>query len=160
MKIVNHLEEDTYDIIIIGSETPDRWSIRNIFELAKLEGSYIISVNPVANQHFKSMHTEDLHDESDITYILVGEDDEDIEEMVEKAEKTDYLVVQAAKKSELTEMADIVIPSSTYFEAEGTFENINGEKKTLNKIFKPKMEADSDLEILKSIDSRRSGKYE
>ncbi|MFW6375760.1 MAG: 2Fe-2S iron-sulfur cluster-binding protein [Thermoplasmatota archaeon] len=160
MKIVNHLEEDTYDIIIIGSETPDRWSIRNIFELAKLEGSYIISLNPVANQHFKNMHTEDLHDESEVTYMFVGEDDKNIDELVEEAENTDYLIVQAARESKLTEMADIVIPSTTYFETEGTFVDINDEKKTVNKVFKPKMEADSDVEILKGIDSRRGGKYE
>ncbi|MFW6195902.1 MAG: 2Fe-2S iron-sulfur cluster-binding protein [Thermoplasmatota archaeon] len=160
MKIVNHLEEDTYDIIIIGSEKPDRWSIRNIFELAKLEGSYIISVNPIANQHFKNMHTEDLHDESDVTYMMVGEEDEKIEELINEGEKAEYLIVQAARKSELTEMADIVIPSSTYFETEGTFENINGEEKKVNSVFKREDGRGSDIEILRSIDSKRGGKYD
>ena len=160
MKIVNHLEEDTYDIIIIGSETPDRWSIRNIFELAKLEGSHIISVNPVANQHFKKMHTEDLHEGSDVTYMLVGEDDEDIDDMLEIAEDTDYLIVQAARESELTEKADIVIPSSTCFETEGTFEDIDGEKRRVEKIFEPKKKEISDVEILRSIDNKRGDNYE
>ncbi len=153
MTIVRHLEEDTYDIIILGSKMPDRWSIRHIFELAKLEGSYLISLNKAANQYFKQLETEELYNNPDVTYIYAS-NEKDNKKMIEEAKKADYLIVQATKKSELTDMADIVIPSMTMFERNGTIENINGEEKTLNRVFEPEVEMESEQKFFEKLSSK------
>ncbi len=153
MTIVRNLEEDTYDIIILGSQMPDRWSIRNIFELAKLEGSYLISLNKAANQHFKELETEELYDEPDLTYIYAS-DEKDNDKMLEEAEKAGYLIVQAAKRSELTEMADLVIPSLMMFERDGTIEDINGEEKTLTRVFEPEVELESEKKFFEELSKK------
>jgi len=153
MTIVRHLEEDTYDIIVLGSKMPDRWSIRHIFELAKLEGSYLVSLNKAANQYFKSLETEELYNNPDLTYIYASGEKEN-DKMMEEAEKADYLIVQAAKRSELTDMADMVIPSLTMFEKSGTIENINGEEKTLNSVFDPEVELDSDQNFFEELSAK------
>ncbi|MFP4000674.1 MAG: molybdopterin-dependent oxidoreductase, partial [Thermoplasmata archaeon] len=151
-----HLEEDTYDIIILGSKMPDRWSIRHIFELAKLEGSYLVSLNEAVNQHFKELDTEELYNDPDITYIYAS-DEKDNEKMLEEAEKADYLIVQAAKKSRLTEMADLVIPSLTMFERNGTIEDINGEEKTLTRVFEPEVELESEKKFFEELSKKEVG---
>lgn len=153
MTIVKHLEEDTYDIIVLGSKMPDRWSIRHIFELAKLEGSYLISLNKAQNQYFKQLDTEELYNKPDVTYIYAS-DEKDNDQMMEEAKKADYLIVQAAKRSELTDMADLVIPSLTMFEKEGTIEDINGEKKTLNRVFEPKSELKSEQNFFEELSKK------
>ena len=153
MTIVKHLEEDTYDIIVLGSKMPDRWSIRHIFELAKLEGSYLISLNKAQNQYFKQLDTEELYNKPDVTYIYAS-DEKDNDQMMEEAKKADYLIVQAAKRSELTDMADLVIPSLTMFEKEGTIEDINGEKKTLNRVFEPKSELESEQNFFEELSKK------
>ncbi len=150
MTIVNHLEEDTYDIIILGSKMPDRWSIRHIFELAKLEGSYLVSLNKAANQYFKEVETEELYNSPDLTYIYAS-DEKDNEQMLEEAEKADYLIVQSTKKSELTEMADIVIPSLTMFERDGTVVDINGEEKRLDRVFDPEPDIESEEKFFEEL---------
>jgi len=153
MTIVKHLEEDTYDIIVLGSKMPDRWSIRHIFELAKLEGSYLISLNKAQNQYFKQLDTEELYNKPDVTYIYAS-DEKDNDQMMEEAKKADYLIVQAAKRSELTDMADLVIPSLTMFEKEGTIEDINGEKKTLKRVFEPKSELKSEQNFFEELSKK------
>ncbi len=153
MTIVRNLEEDTYDIIVLGSEMPDRWSIRHIFELAKLEGSYLISLNKAANQYFKKLETEELYNNPDVTYLYAS-DEKANEKMIEEAEKADYLIVQATKKSELTDMADLVIPSLTMFEKRGTIENIDGEEKTLNRVFEPQVELESEKNFFEKLSTK------
>ncbi len=137
MEIVNLLEEATYDIIIIGDEIIDRWSLRHIFELAKLEGSYVISLNHAGNQYIKNLETEGVYEEPEVAYILAG-DEEDQADMKELIEKADFSIVQSARRSELTEMADLVIPSLTMFEREGTTIDINGVKNKVERITEPK----------------------
>ncbi|MFP4528231.1 MAG: molybdopterin-dependent oxidoreductase [Candidatus Kapaibacterium sp.] len=46
-------------------------------------------------------------------------------EILDHIGKVDYLVVHAHNHSKLTEAADVVLPSSTYAETEGTWVNIN-----------------------------------
>ncbi len=154
MQVVKHLEESTYDIIILGSEIIDRWSIRHIFELAKLEGSYLISLNQASNQYIRSLETEGVYEEPDVAYVLAGDED-DQEDMKKLIENADFSIVQASKRSELTEKADLVIPSLTMFEREGTSVNINGEEKEVERVMEPKGELKSEREFFEELAEKR-----
>ncbi len=154
MEIVNLLEEASYDIIVIGCEIIDRWSLRHIFELAKLEGSYVISLNKASNQYIRSLETEGVYEEPEVAYILAGEDEEN-EDMIKLVENAEFSIVQSSKKSELTDKADLVIPSLSTFERNGTTIDINGKKKEVELAMEPKGEMRSEIAFFEELADKR-----
>jgi len=154
MEIVNLLEEASYDIIIIGCEIIDRWSLRHIFELAKLEGSYVISLNKASNQYIRSLETEGVYEEPEVAYILAG-DEEDHEDMMKLVENADFSIVQSSKNSKLTELADLVIPSLSMYERNGTTIDIDGDKKEVKKAIEPKVEMKSEIAFFEELANKR-----
>ncbi len=61
--------------------------------------------------------------------------------------KVKFIVVQANKKCELLELADIVLPSASFAEKEGTFTNFEGRIQRLHKAVDNVKESKTDLEI-------------
>ncbi len=83
-----------------------------------------------------------------VLYILQGELNGNGAEMVSKAGKSAFVVVQAAYASELTNKADVVLPSAIWSERSGTLTNTEGRVQTANQAVEPLGEARADWEIL------------
>jgi assimilatory nitrate reductase catalytic subunit len=75
-------------------------------------------------------------------------------------EKLDFLVVNDFFMSETAELADVVLPATTWAEDEGTTTNIEGRVIRIRKVVEPIGESKSDWEIMSMIADRLGkGKY-
>jgi len=69
--------------------------------------------------------------------------------------KAKFLVVHAWDANHpLTEAADVLIPSATHAEKDGTFTNLQGKVQRIHQAFTPKGQAVTDLEALRRIGAR------
>ena len=73
------------------------------------------------------------------------------EKILEALSKLDFIVLQDTQLTELTTAADVVFPSSTFAEKDGTFTNINGIVQKVNKVVPLPGKAKADLEILGGV---------
>ena len=80
----------------------------------------------------------------------------EIGEFVEAAAKLDFLLVQDVFPNELTEIADVVLPSMTFADKDGTYTNIERRVQLLRPVLGPKGDEDADWRILCQI-ARRVG---
>ena len=74
--------------------------------------------------------------------------------LVEAAKKLEFLLVQDVFPSELTEIADVVLPSMTFADRDGTYTNIERRVQLLNPALGPKGDEDADWRIICQIASR------
>ena len=66
-------------------------------------------------------------------------------------EEIDCVVVQAAYRSRLTDLAKVVLPATIWCEKQGTITNFEGRELPLRAVLPPRGEARQDLEILEAI---------
>ncbi|MCJ7507367.1 MAG: NADH-quinone oxidoreductase subunit NuoG [candidate division Zixibacteria bacterium] len=66
-------------------------------------------------------------------------------------EKLDFIVVQDIFASELTEMADVVLPACTFAEKDGTFTNVERRAQKLKKGFEPIRNSKPDWQIINEL---------
>ena len=152
MTMASYLEGNNDTIIVMGPAVEDKKSMRNILGLSVLTNNCIISLNRIANQDLEKLNSSQLNDETETAYLFASDDREDnLSEMKEVAENADKVIVQASKESELTEMADIVLPALTWPEREGSFMDINGEIKHINQITEPRISLDSDKDLVREL---------
>ena len=74
--------------------------------------------------------------------------------LVEAASKLEFLLVQDVFPSELTEIADVVLPSMTFADRDGTYTNIERRVQLLNPALGPKGDEDADWRIICQIAGR------
>lgn len=114
---------------IWGKKLPEslfRKDTMNIIDLAlngKLKAFYVMGENPI------------------VTYPY-GKD------IREACKKLDFMVVQDTFLTETAQLADVVLPTATFAEKEGTFTNMGMTVQRLNKVIQPAGEARPDWEIL------------
>ena len=75
-------------------------------------------------------------------------------EFVEAAGKLDFLLVQDIFPNELTEIADVLLPSMTFADRDGTYTNIERRVQLLNPALGPKGDEDADWRIICQIAKR------
>jgi formate dehydrogenase major subunit len=85
-----------------------------------------------------------------VTYIAVG-DDYVAKKLVEKAAKSQYLVVQASYESKLTEQADVVLPVSIWSEQEGHYINLDGRLRKAEKAITAPENVRDNLDVLTEL---------
>jgi len=93
-------------------------------------------------------------------YIVGNEiirDAENKKDILLSLSKLDFLVVQDTHLSDLCSVANVIFPSATFAEKEGTFTNINGRVQKINMAVPPPDKAKSDLEIFGEV-ARTLGK--
>jgi predicted molibdopterin-dependent oxidoreductase YjgC len=90
-----------------------------------------------------------------VTYIAVG-DDYVAKKLVEKAAKSQYLVVQASYESKLTEQADVVLPVSIWSEQEGYYINLDGRMRKAEKAVTAPENVRDNLDVLTELAKRMS----
>lgn len=71
--------------------------------------------------------------------------------------KLELLIVHSSFSNSITEMADVVFPSATFAQKEGTYTNIERRVQTLNPAIGFKQEEDEDWRILSQIAKRMGG---
>jgi formate dehydrogenase alpha subunit len=80
----------------------------------------------------------------------------ELADFVEAAKGLEFLVVQGAFADDLTKIADVVLPSATFAEVNGTYTNLERRVQLLRPALAPKDEEDADWRIISRI-ARRMG---
>ncbi|NPV84844.1 MAG: molybdopterin-dependent oxidoreductase [Anaerolineae bacterium] len=86
-------------------------------------------------------------------YIVLGDDDPS-QRLIKSLEKAPFLAVQASYASQLTAMADVVLPVQTWAEQEGHYLSLEGYLQTAKKSVDAPEEIKSNNEVLKEIASK------
>ena len=93
----------------------------------------------------------------DVLYICDAEFSERAKDpaVVANLRKAKFLVVHAWDANHpLTVVADVLIPSATHAEKEGTFTNLQGRVQRIHQAMVPKGQAETDLEALRRVAAR------
>ncbi len=94
------------------------------------------------------------------TIYLVGENpvlsDADANHITEAIQKLDFFVVQDIFLTETAEMADVVLPATSFAEKDGTFTNTERRVQRVRKVINPRGESRGDWEIVSEV-ARRMG---
>ena len=72
-------------------------------------------------------------------------------------ESVDFLIVQDVLPSEVTQLADVVLPGTTFAEKDGTFTNSTGWVQRIRKTIDPPGEARVDWEITQQLAKQLGG---
>ena len=104
-------------------------------------------VHAIEDGNVKALHV--IGDSPNFTNGELGE-------FVDAAKKLDFLLVQDTFPNELTEIADVLLPSMTFADRDGTYTNIERRVQLLRAALGPKGDEDADWRILCQI-ARRMG---
>ena len=92
--------------------------------------------------------------------VLIGDSPNftngELGDFVEALKGLEFLVVQDTFAGELTEVADVVLPSATFAEKEGTYTNMERRVQLLRPVLGPKGDEEADWRIISQI-ARRMG---
>ncbi len=90
--------------------------------------------------------------EAELVYLINGAPERLLQETERAAlENVDFLIVQDVLPSELTQLADVVLPGTTFTEKDGTFTNSKGWVQRIRKTVDAPGEARIDWEIVQHI---------
>ena len=78
--------------------------------------------------------------------------------VVENLRKAKFLVVHAWENHPLTEVADVVLPSTIFAEKDGTYTNLQGRVQRISQAYPPKGQARTDLDIFQRLSAWLLGK--
>ncbi len=101
-------------------------------------------------ESIKSERIKALHLIGDSPNFTNGE----LGDFVEAASKVEFLLVQDTFHNELTDIADVVLPSMTFADRDGTYTNIERRVQLLRTALGPKGDEDADWRILCQIAGR------
>lgn len=134
-------------------------AMQKFIELAQIAGamrddhSGVISLKGSANSTLAAQYGLDQPinmDSQQAVYVALG-DENPSQELVDMMKDTPYLIVQAAFHSSLTDMADIVLPSTTWLEEEGHYLNMEGRLQKANPSLEPPENVLSNELILRKL---------
>jgi len=89
-----------------------------------------------------------------VLYALLGEQDRNVNDVLEKVDKDAFVIVQAGYASPLTDRADVVLPSAIWSERTGSLTNSEGAIQIANQAVEPAGDAKPDWEILSLLADR------
>lgn len=96
-----------------------------------------------------------------VVYLVSGVPERSLEDSEREAlEKVDFLIVQDVLPSAVTELADVVLPGTTFAEKDGTFTNSTGWVQRIRKTIDPPGEAQVDWEITQQLAKRLGGEID
>ncbi|MFP4588493.1 MAG: 2Fe-2S iron-sulfur cluster-binding protein [Candidatus Acetothermia bacterium] len=143
-------EDETY--VVIGQEVANSEDLKSIFKLASLTDSKVVNLTSVSNRGALQLDHGELEESPELAYLLAS-DDQELEQMISVAESADQVIVQAARMSELTALADLVLPSPAWFEMEGTFQDLEGGSKVVQAPLESKLSFPSALDLIEGLAS-------
>ena len=93
-----------------------------------------------------------------VVYLVSGAPERPLEDAERAAlEQVDFLVVQDVLPSEVAQLADVVLPGTTFAEKDGTFTNSTGWVQRIRKTIDPPGEARVDWEITQQLAKQLGG---
>ncbi len=96
-----------------------------------------------------------------VVYLVNGAPDRSLEDAEREAlEKVEFLIVQDVLPSAVTELADVVLPGTTFAEKDGTFTNSTGWVQRIRKAIDPPGEAQVDWEIIQQLAKQLDGEID
>ncbi len=96
-----------------------------------------------------------------VVYLVSGVPDRALEDAEREAlEKVEFLIVQDVLPSAVTELADVVLPGTTFAEKDGTFTNSTGWVQRIRKAIDPPGEAQVDWEITQQLAKQLDGEID
>ena len=96
-----------------------------------------------------------------VVYLVSGVPERALEDTEREAlEKVEFLIVQDVLPSEVTELADVVLPGTTFAEKDGTFTNSTGWVQRIRKAIDPPGEAQVDWEITQQLAKQLDGEID
>jgi len=137
-------------VVVIGPEVDNQDTLVNAYGLAAVTDSQVVGLNEAANQNLPDAGRVD--EVGDVAYLLAGDDrTDDLDRMVQIARRADTVIVQAARESALTKLADVVLPALDWAEREGTFVDADGREREIERVLEPRAPIDSDREPIERI---------
>ena len=151
-KVVDLIKSADNCILVYGKGISDE-ALKQIVHLAEVTQAKVIGTRGGAN----SLAASQLGLDSRIklnghqaVFAAFGNEDPS-QYLIQQLEKAPFLVVQAAYGSALTARADVVLPSFTWLEQDGTFVNFEGKIQQNKKSMTAPEGTKSDHEILTSL---------
>lgn len=96
-----------------------------------------------------------------VVYLISGGPERPLQDVERDAlEKVGFLIVQDVLPSEVTQLADVVLPGTTFAEKDGTFTNSSGWVQRIRKTIDPPGEAQADWEITQQLAKRLGGEID
>ena len=96
-----------------------------------------------------------------VVYLVSGAPERALDETEKEVlGKVDFLIVQDILPSDVTEIADVVLPGTTFAEKDGTFTNSTGWVQRIRKTIDPPGEAQADWLITQQIAKQLGGEFE
>jgi predicted molibdopterin-dependent oxidoreductase YjgC len=147
-----------HPVIIYGKgiSSKSTATLKALVEFSHMIGAGIISVKGSANSLAASQYNLDKVFELNghqAAFIALG-DDKPTQRLIQKLEKTPFLIVQASYTSQLTSMADVVLPVGLWSEQEGHYVNLDGQLQKAIRSIIPSEEVKSNEEVLNAIAQR------
>jgi len=130
--------------------------LKALVEFGRLTGAGMISVKGSANSLAASQYHLDKVFQLNghqAAYIALG-DDKPTQRLIQRLEKVPFLVVQASYTSQLTSMADVVLPVGLWTEQEGHYVNLDGHLQKAVRSLTPAEEIRSNEEVFNAIAQR------
>lgn len=152
-QVLEELDKAQQTVIVSGPRMKDTSSLTELIKLCSLLDSSLINLTGISNQAVVAFDFRPVEGPADVSYLFASEEDS-LEQMVEIADQTEYTIVQASRHSQLTRMADLVLPAMAWYERKGQFIDINGELKEVNRIKEPNIPVDTDQELIDAIYTR------
>jgi formate dehydrogenase major subunit len=137
---------------VVGPGVTDERTLASALTLAAATDGRVLSLPAYENQAVEELSMEAPDDEADVAYLLAADSREaDLDEMLAVARRADEVVVQAARRSVLTEAADVVLPSRDWYEREGTFVDVDGRERQIQQVVEPRTDRESDRQLLAEL---------
>ena len=96
-----------------------------------------------------------------VVYLVSGIPDRSLQDAEKAAlENVEFLIVQDILPSEVTQLADIVLPGTTFAEKDGTFTNSTGWVQRIRKTIDPPGEAQLDWQITQQLAKQLGGEID
>ena len=131
-------------------------ALKALADFSRMIGAGIISLKGSANSLAASQYHLDKIFELNghqAAYIALG-DDKPTQRLVQRLEKAPFLVVQASYTSQLTSMADVVLPVGLWTEQEGHYLNLDGHLQQSVRSLTPAEDIRTNEEVLIAIAQR------
>jgi formate dehydrogenase major subunit len=137
-------------VVVIGPNVDNQDTLVNAYGLAAVTDSQVVGLNEAANQALPAAGRVD--EPGEVAYLFAGDDrGEDLDRMVQIARRAETVVVQAARESALTKLADVVLPALDWAEREGTFVDVDGQEREVARVLEPRATIESDREMIDRI---------
>ena len=111
-----------------GVTTKSTTALKALVVLARLTGATMVSAKGGANSLAAAQYRMDQVFQMNghqAAFIALG-DDKPSRRLIQRLEKAPFLVVMASYTSQLTSMADVVLPVTTWIEQEGHYLSLDG----------------------------------